>query len=68
MKHEHLVGIQIISMILIFCCVDGTLRAHSWSLARLEKPTVELLKNFPAFYGTQKFITVFTGALLRSLS
>jgi hypothetical protein len=25
-------------------------------------PTVQLLKNFPAFYGTRKFITVFTRA------
>jgi hypothetical protein len=28
----------------------------------LEKPPiVQLLKNFPAFYGTRRFITVFTG-------
>jgi hypothetical protein len=32
---------------------------HSWSWALLEKPPiVQLLKNFPAFYGTRKFITV----------
>jgi hypothetical protein len=37
---------------------------HSWSWAFLEKlPNVQLLKNFPAFYGTQRFITVFTRAL-----
>jgi hypothetical protein len=30
--------------------------------------SVQLLKNFPAFYGTQRFITVFTIALRRSLS
>jgi hypothetical protein len=30
-------------------------------LTLLEKPPiVQLLKNFPAFYGTQRFITVFT--------
>jgi hypothetical protein len=30
---------------------------HSWSWALLEKPPiVQLLKNFPAFYGTQRFI------------
>jgi hypothetical protein len=42
---------------------------HSWSQAFLEKqPIVQLLKNFPAFYGTQWFITVFTRALNWSLS
>jgi hypothetical protein len=42
---------------------------HSWSWALLEKlPIVQLLKNFPAFYGTRKFITVFTRALHWSLS
>jgi hypothetical protein len=29
---------------------------------------VQLLKNFPAFYGTRRFITVFTRALHWSLS
>jgi hypothetical protein len=29
---------------------------------------VQLLKNFPAFYGTPRFITVFTRALHWSLS
>jgi hypothetical protein len=39
---------------------------HSRSLGLLEKPPiVQLLKNFPAFYGTRKFITVFTRALHR---
>jgi hypothetical protein len=38
-------------------------------LALLEKlPVVQLLKNFLAFYGTRKFITVFTRALHWSLS
>jgi hypothetical protein len=36
----------------------------SWSWALL----VQLLKNFPAFYRTRKFITVFTRALHWSLS
>jgi hypothetical protein len=32
--------------------------------ALLEKPPVaQLLKNFPIFYGTRRFITVFTRAL-----
>jgi hypothetical protein len=32
-------------------------------LSLLEKPTVaQLLKNFPIFYGTRRFITVFTRA------
>jgi hypothetical protein len=42
---------------------------HSWSWALLEKPPiVQLLKNFPAFYGTRRFITVFKRALHWSLS
>jgi hypothetical protein len=42
---------------------------HSWSWALLEKPPiVQLLKNFPAFYETRKFIIVFTRALHLSLS
>jgi hypothetical protein len=40
-----------------------------WSCALLENPPVmQLLKNFPAFYGIQRFITVFTRALHWSLS
>jgi hypothetical protein len=36
----------------------------SWSWDILEKPPiVQLLKNFPAFYGTRRFITVFTSSL-----
>jgi hypothetical protein len=36
---------------------------------RLEKPPVaQLLKNFPPFYGTRRFITVFTRVLHWSLS
>jgi hypothetical protein len=31
-------------------------------------PVVQLLKNFPAFYGTRRFITVFTKALRWSIS
>jgi hypothetical protein len=39
---------------------------RSWAL--LEKlPIVQLLKNFPAFYGTQRFSTVFTRSLHGSL-
>jgi hypothetical protein len=38
-------------------------------LALLEKPpVVQLLKNFPKFYGTRRFITVFTTALHWSVS
>jgi hypothetical protein len=41
---------------------------HSWSWTLLEKLTVvSLFKNFPAFYGTRRFITVFTSALYWSL-
>jgi hypothetical protein len=33
-------------------------------LTLLEKsPVVQLLKNFPEFYGTRRFITAFTRAL-----
>jgi hypothetical protein len=42
---------------------------HSWSSALLEKlPIVQPLKKFPAFYGTQRFITVFRRAHYWSLS
>jgi hypothetical protein len=41
--------------------------SRSWAL--LEKPPiVQPLKNFPAFYGNRRFITVFTKALQWSLS
>jgi hypothetical protein len=40
-----------------------------WSWALLEKPPIaQLLKNFPTFYGTRKFITVFTRVLYWYLS
>jgi hypothetical protein len=42
---------------------------HSCSRALLEKlPILQPLKNFPAFYGTRRFITAFTRALHWSLS
>jgi hypothetical protein len=42
---------------------------YSWSGALIEKPPIaQLLKKFPAFNGTRRFITVFTRALHRSLS
>jgi hypothetical protein len=42
---------------------------HSQSWALLEKPPiVQPLKNFPAFYGTRRFISVFTRVLHWSLS
>jgi hypothetical protein len=41
---------------------------HSWGWALLEKlPLVQPLKNFTAFYGNRRFITVFTRALHWSL-
>jgi hypothetical protein len=40
----------------------------SWSSALLDKPpVVQPLKNFPTFYGTRSFSTVFTGAAHWSL-
>jgi hypothetical protein len=48
-------------------CLSGN--THSRSCALLEKPTiVQLFKNFPAFYWTRRFITVFTTVLHWSLS
>jgi hypothetical protein len=45
------------------------LLTHSRSWALLEKPPiVQLLKNFPAFYETRRFITLFTRAFHWSLS
>jgi hypothetical protein len=42
---------------------------RSWSSALLEKLSiVQVLKNFQAFYGTRRFITVFKRALHWSLS
>ena len=38
-----------------------------WALLE-EPPVLNLLKNFPAFYGTQRFITVFPRAFYWSLS
>jgi hypothetical protein len=50
----------------IYCARHIT---HSWSWALPEKlPIVQLLKNFPAFYGSRRFITVFTRDLHWSLS
>jgi hypothetical protein len=40
-----------------------------WNRGLLEKLTVpQLVKKFPAFYGTQRFITAFTTARHMSLS
>jgi hypothetical protein len=42
---------------------------HSWSWALLEKlPIVQLLKNFPAFYETRRFIIAVTRTFHWSLS
>jgi hypothetical protein len=48
---------------------DIKLLTYLRSSALLDKlPIVQPLKNFPAFYGTRRFITVFTRALHWSLS
>jgi hypothetical protein len=40
------------------------LKTNFMKLSPLEKQSiVQLLKNFPAFYGTRRFITVFTRVL-----
>jgi hypothetical protein len=42
---------------------------YSWSWTLLEEPPIlQLLKNFPALYGTRRFITMFTRAPHWSLS
>jgi hypothetical protein len=46
-----------------------TVLTYSWNWAVLEEPPiVQPLKNFPAFYGTRRFNTVFTRALHWCLS
>jgi hypothetical protein len=46
-----------------------TSNANFMELSLLEKPPIlQPLQNFPAFYGTRRFITVFTRALHWSLS
>jgi hypothetical protein len=50
-------------------CSRTKLKLASWIWALLEKlPTVQLLRNFPAVYGTRRFVTVFMNALYWSLS
>jgi hypothetical protein len=49
--------------------ISADLLTYSWSGALLEKlQIVQLLMNFPAFYGTRRFIIVITRALHWSLS
>jgi hypothetical protein len=48
--------------------IDPIHHSHTWSWALLEKlPIVQPLRNFSAFYGTRRFIAVFTRALHWSL-
>jgi hypothetical protein len=49
--------------------INILLKLTPWSRVLPEKLTVlQLLKKFPAFYGTRRFITAFTTARLLSLS
>jgi hypothetical protein len=49
------------------CC--GVTKTNFMELSpSWEPPVVQLLKNFPEFYGTRRFITIFTRALHWSLS
>jgi hypothetical protein len=51
------------------CLSQQILPTHSWSWALLEKPpVVQLLENFPTFYGTKRFITVLIRVLYWSLT
>jgi hypothetical protein len=53
----------------LFSCLLSAFITYLWSWALVEKlPIVQLLKDFPAFYGTRRFITVFMRALHWSLS
>jgi hypothetical protein len=47
--------------------ITNSLTPWSWAL-HAKLPLAQLLKNFPTFYGTWRFITVFTRALHWSLS
>lgn len=52
-------------------CIKGilTVKPTPWTSALLERmPEVQLLKNFPTFYGTRRLIRAFTRTLNRSLS
>jgi hypothetical protein len=68
-QHEHLWGrVTLVTLKALKISAVESL-THSWSWALLEKPPiVQLLKNFPTFYGTRRFINVFTRALHWSLS
>jgi hypothetical protein len=51
------------------CNVRETPHTAAWSRILLEKLTgLQLVKNFPAFYGTRRFITTFTSYHHLSLS
>jgi hypothetical protein len=55
------------NMFIQFLKYEGTLTP--WSIGLLEKLTVsQLVRKFPAFYGTRRFITAFTRACHLSLS
>jgi hypothetical protein len=61
LKPMYSCGLKLIALVLYYIT--------QWSWTLLEKPPVmQLLKNFPIFYGTRRFITVFTRALHWSLS
>jgi hypothetical protein len=50
-------------------CEEGTYLLTPWSRVLLEKLTgFQLVKKFPKFYGTQRFITAFASAHHLSLS
>jgi hypothetical protein len=50
-------------------CILYVTKLTPWSWALLEKPpVVQLPKNFPAFYATRRFITVFARTLRQSLA
>jgi hypothetical protein len=66
---RHLEGADLFTVTSIPNRRWGITKLTPWSRGLLEKLTVsQLVKKFPAFYGTQRFITAFTRAHHLSLS
>ena len=54
---------------IVFSVKHNTYLLTPWSRVLLEKLTgLQLVKKFPALYGTRKFVTVFTSVRVLSLS
>jgi hypothetical protein len=65
LRSAFAISFEFIIIIIIITEVEGqkTYLLTPWSTVLLEKPTgSQLVKKFPAFYGTRRFITAFTSA------